>query len=651
MENINKDDDNLQVPNTTNTNNRVDELVKYAEPNPLARANFYNNKPIIDQDPQESNLDSVGDTVKSLAIGAGSIAHSTLSWLNQHNIAPSAVPGIGPVLQAEYDQNQKENDTGSSNPIDDWFLKEQGEVDVNNPNPYIYYPGKFVGSMLAFALGGEALGAARGASLSYDAYKVSKLATNAVESIAQELTAKEIAEETAEGVIANSTSVKIAIDTPKDGMVRTIANQNLAGLPIAGGGSLHFDKHGQVSADVPEFIENTALNGLMSGLFAGVGKTYSTLALKRSQVTSAGSKARELAEETRSKKEDNIIKPPQNTPIEDTEHYDEAEKIVKDNISNAVGNKELIEATFSDDQKKQIINDVLGKKRVSGETYSDIKLSNEASVDYHKIMTDSSLSDISKTKVIRALLSKHGILHQDKNISLDRVTDVEPLKIQMKQIDGFYKESGQRKVLLTDEYRELPFNEKADVLAKSLFKTNPYPNTGAIKYLEKHGYYIDKPYENGSKILHDYPNWYMQHKSGVEDPKLLKELDSMVASGSKHGRYLKGLLEASHKDHVDGHRQGLFKSIRSTIDNHTNEEEANQVLNDYHNSEGMFGPQSFAEEEKKLTDHVMESLEDKKHKFYDDDAENIYYTKVLRKLEDNSKYAESYFLCMLKFMK
>tara|TARA_R110000737_G_scaffold277511_1_gene284234 strand:+ start:1331 stop:3283 length:1953 start_codon:yes stop_codon:yes gene_type:complete len=650
MENTNKDDNSLQDPNTPNANNRVDELVKYAEPNSLARANSYNNKPIIHQDPQASNLDSVGDTAKSLAIGAGSIANSTLAWVHQHNLDLSSLPG-GQVLQTLYNQNQgqKENDTGTSvfSHIDNFLGGEQAEVDADNPNPYIYYTGKIAGSMLAFALGGEALGAAKGVSLAYNAAKGTKLATNAVESIAPELTAKE----TAEGIIANSKSVQSAIYNTKDGMARQAIYQNIVGLPIAFGSSLHFDKHGQVSADVPEFLMNTALNGVMSGIFAGVGKTYSTLALKRSQVTSAGSKARELAEETRSKTEVNTVKPLQNTPIEDTKHYTEAEKIVNDNVSNAVGNEKLIEATFSDDQKKQIINDVLGKKRISGETYSDIKLSKKASVDYHKIMTDSSLSDISKTKVIRALLSKHGILHQDKNISLDRVTDVEPLKIQMKQIDRFYKESGQRKVLLTDEYRKLPFNEKADILAKSLFKTNPYANTGAIKYLEKHGYYIDKPYENGSKILHDYPNWYMQHKSGVEDPKLLKELDSMVASGSKHGIYLKGLLEASHKDHVDGHRQGLFKSIRSTIDNHTNEEEANQVLNDYHNSEGMFGHQSFAEEEKKLTDHVMEELEKDKPKFYDDDAENIYYTKVLRKLEDNSKYAESYFLCMLNFMK
>jgi len=612
MEDINKIN-NISTFDTPDEN-KVNTGLKQLEPNPLVRQSQLPEQTTY-QGTQTGVGRSIYDAAKLDVVSGAQDIYNVGAWASQHILG-------------------NEPDHGGFNFGDKMELSKLN-IASEHPNNLVMFGSNLIGMTAAAIILPEALGAARVAA-------ASRIASGVGETVAS-TTAKEVAETS----LLNKIDISKAISNPKGGLIRRLTTYSVPFLPFEVGSNINYDKQGKANIDTLGFLKDTAINTIPFGIGEGIGAIYRSTVMAESQVTSAGLKATELSD--RFKKEDSL-KTTERTPgtiEQDNINHDlRANETVENNKSNAVGNEELIDATFTKAQKEQIINNTLKPTIKTGKIHSDIRLSDDAIVEYNRIIT-SGLDDISKRKLTQAILSKYGVLHNSRTVSLADPTAQAELSTDINQLNKYYKESGARKVLLTDEYRKLPVNKQADKLAKGLFKTQSYLNSGAIKEVEKKGFYIDEPYKGGSEITHNYPNWYMETKRGTEDANLLKELDSMVASGSKHGAYLKSLQEASHKKYTDDYRKGLFNDIEDTMDNHMGMHESNQLLNDYRDGKGMFGARDFTENEKELSDMVMKSIESNEHKFYDDADQNVYFTKIIKKIRDNADAAESYFTCMI----
>ena len=448
-----------------------------------------------------------------------------------------------------------------------------------------------------------------------------------------------------EANILNEANIAKAVTSPSQGLIRRFASYSVPLLPFETGANITFNSKGEAHMDTVGFLKDTALNTIPFGVMEGVGALYRSTVSAGSEVTKSMDRINQIHKDNPNM--DRKASPLKtDTPLHTIR--EESQPFLNEESQNASTPDELIDSSFTEEEHKQIIDNVLNKnnKQSPASLYADIRLTNEANIEYHNALTNY-LDNTSKRKLTQAILSKHGVIHNGKIVSLaDPVSQAE-LSTNIKELRTFFDKSGQRKVLLTEAYRNLPYNQKADELVKKLFKTHSYLNTGAKKLIDKEDAFIGEPVKGGSQIVHDYPLWYMEIKRGTEDLQSLKELNAMYDSGSKHGAFLKSLQDAGDKKWTDDYRKGLYNNIDDTIDNHMSLKDAESLIDDYKNNRGIFANKEFTEQESALHDEVMNSIKNDEHKFFDDNDQNVYFTKVLKKMQANKEASEAYFACLL----
>lgn len=448
-----------------------------------------------------------------------------------------------------------------------------------------------------------------------------------------------------EASIINEANVTKAVTSPSQGLIRRFASYSGTMLPFETGANISFDSEGKAHMDTTGVLKDTALNTIAFGVFEGVGSLFRSTVSSGSEVTKSTDKINQMHKDNpEMQKKTSPLKT--DMPLHNIR--EESQPFLNEEAQKATTPNELIDSAFTKEEHQQIIDNTLhsNKRQSPTSLHSDIRLSNEANVEYHNALT-SFLDNTSKRKLTQAILSKYGVIHNGKRVSLADPVSQAHLSTNMKELRTFFDKSGQRKVALTEAYRNLPHNKKADELVKKLFKTHSYLNTGSKKLIDKEGFFIGEPIQGGSQIVHDYPLWYIESKRGVEDAQSLKELNAMYDSGSKHAAFLKSLQDASDKKWTDDYRKGLYNNIDDTIDNHMSLEDAESLIHDYKNNQGIFGHKEFTEQESALHDEVMEAIKKDENKFFDDNDQNVYFTKVLKKMQANKEATEAYITCLI----
>lgn len=470
------------------------------------------------------------------------------------------------------------------------------------------------------------------------------------------------------------------ISNPKHGIVRRFATYGALTTPFSYLDNVHFNSKGETYENLKGFGEETALNTAIFGSLEGVTALHRILTTHNSQVSQIGSKEKEVYDNLKKEttpnenstmpktykenevpeaiekdvvqnniKENHEILLDSNTTdtIPEKDHVmDKAEKIVKDNVNNSSTNKELINASFTEDQIKKINNDVLNPRINLAESKFDFDLKDQTSLDLQKVMSDRALTKVQKRQLSRALLARDGVLYNDKNVSLSDPLIASDISINMAKVKDYNNLSGSRKVLYTDEFLKQPYSKVNDYLATKLFRKNTYRNTASINKINNDGEYIAQPYKGGSKITHNYPKWWLEADNNSNDIKALNLLNSEVAKGNKGALYLHALQEEGHKKDVYYHTEALFKHIDDSIKDPMEKQDSLRLLDNYKNNEGMFKERYFTDEEKKMSKDLLDTININIEKFSDIDNKE-YFTKIIKKLRDNKIATEKYIICML----
>lgn len=616
-----KQDNNL-IGGYDKTN--FDEVQRNLEPNPLQRQ-LDVPQPTYYGGTKTGLLGSVGGGIKSGLASASQDIYNDVKWVGQH------------VFGSEPDE--------SGFNFGDRMELAKMNVASTHPNEAVMFGTQFLG-MAGLAVASAPITEGIAGAVGIER-AIASTASTIGKVLGERVSAGEVAINlVADSNILNETNEIKNIASSSQGLIRRFASYSVPLLPFETGANITFNSKGEAHMDTVGFLADTALNSIPFGVVEGVGALYRSTVSAGSEVTKSMDKINQIHKDNpQMKKKVSPLKT--DTPLHTIR--EESQPFLNEEVINASNTNDLIDSAFTKEEHQQIIDNAskngMVKKLSPTTMHADIKLTNEGAKDYNDVMT-SFVDSTTKKKLARAVLSKHGVIHNGKIASLDDPVSQAELSTNIKELRTFFKKTGERKVAITEAYRKLPYNQKADKLAKKLFYTNSFANTGSKRLLEREGVYLDKPYVGGSEILHHYPIWYLEGKQGVDDIQSLQELNDMK---NKHGAFLRSLKDASDK-RKDDYRKSLYNSIDDTIDNHISYENASTILDDYKNSTGEFGHKDFSEHEQYLHDEVVKAIESDKEKFFDDSVDNKYFTKILKKLHNDKIATEKYISCMLNFI-
>ena len=435
-----------------------------------------------------------------------------------------------------------------------------------------------------------------------------------------------------------------AEDGAESGAVRGIARRlgayQTITTPFTVGDNVYYDSKGHASLDTGKFFSQSGVNLAMFGAFEGAGAAYRRITLTKGgeQATAAN----ELASLTPEKPESEEAVAPFKTDTLDTVRPESQPAPLPEKSQQAKSVKELIESSLTEKQKRQILSDVTNTTLEDKELETDLRLTDEGVIDYNRYVTPA-ITGTARRKLIQAILSKHGVLLKGEKKHMDDALAVADVSSIAKNMRTYWKMSGVRKVLLTSEYEKARAQVKntatLDRLDRELFTTMEYRNQGSLKNPNARDEFLSQ-----SARAHESPLWYRQLKSGEENTKAQIELKAMASKGSRPAKLLQGLLEESNLKKHDGYRMHLLDSLDDVIENHLPPEEADRILEDARNQEGIFSTSALDEEIENMTKGL---LEQKGVRFLDENPQNVFFTKTIKKLQDNVKAAEAYVSCLL----
>lgn len=601
-----------------------DAVQRKLEPNPLQRQ-LDTPQPTYYGGTRSGFFGSVGGGIKSGLVSASQDIYNDVKWAGQH------------VFGSEPDE--------SGFNFGDRMELAKMNVASTHPSEEVMFGTQFLG-MAVLAVATTPIIDAIATATSVEGAIASTAST-----IGKVLGDRASVGTVASNLITDSTIINKAnkirdISSSSQGLIRRFSSYSASLLPFETGANINFNSKGEAHIDTTGFLADTAVNTIPFGVMEGVGALYRSTVSAGSEVTKSMDKINQIYKDN-PQMEKKVSPLKTDTPLDTVR--EESQPFLNEKVSNASTINNLIDSAFTKEEYKQIINNASKNGlvgRISPTTmHADIRLTKEGAESYNDVMT-SFIDSTTKKKLARAILSKYGVIHEGKVVDLETPSVQASISTKIKELRTFFDKSGQRKVAITDEYRKLPYNLKADTLAKKLFYTNSYANTGSKRLLEKEGVYLDNSYEGGSQILHHYPIWHFEAKQGIDDLESLEELSNMK---NKHGAFLRSLLDASDK-RQDEYRKGLYNNIDDTIDNSLSYEDASTILDNYQNNTGEFSDRDFSEHEKYLHDEVVKAIESDKEKFFDDSVDNKYFTKILKKLHNDKIATKKYISCMLNFI-
>ena len=591
---------------------------------------------------------SIYDALKGSVVGAAESIYNTGKWIGQSTplnpLTHNALFG-----NAIYQGNE---DQGGFNFNDNIDLAKMN-IAADHPSQGIMTATN-IASMVGLAaipFAGETLIAKLGISA---AGKATAITAEAGASAAGEAAA--ITSEA--GTVAASKSAASALDTldgstffeafdpgavksgAVKGLARRFATFSIPMLPFEIGSNISYDKNGHANIDTAGFLKETALNSLAFGVFEGAGAAYRVTTAAKTQVARAGSKTEELmADIPVEDHKIDVLKT--DSPINSVRK--ESQPVLNEEANKAETTEKFIEDSFTEKQKNQIKKDALSPKITTNKVESDIRLTDEGAVEYNKYLS-SDITGIAKRKLNQALLSKHGIVLNGNHSSLNDASTVLELSNIMKKTRTYWKESGARKVFLTEQYNKLDHDPEVNEIAKKLFRGMPYVNEGSkrLKAIESSDF---SGGEGGLEF--DHPIWYLQLKGGELDSIASRKLLKLANSGSKHARFLKALEEESSLKKVDQRRMGLFNDIDDAIDNHMSLEQAESVIKDAYERKGVFAQAEFDVALDKMTEDMIKNIDKVDPRFFDDEAQNLFFTKAIHKMQKNENATMAYVGCLL----
>ena len=414
------------------------------------------------------------------------------------------------------------------------------------------------------------------------------------------------------------------------GMIRNFGEHGGAvGQVMATSDSISIDKNGKATYNIPDLVYGSAFNMAAFGAFEGLPPLYRTVFTKDSQVAKAGEKTKELLEDKQIEPSvdvhNDIGKP-------DTIR-EESQPVLNEKAESSQTEEELINNSFTEKQQKQIIKDAIKPNIKPNQVISDdIRVHDETAAELNNLMNNYYRGD-QKRLISQALLSKNGILLNNQTISLNDAEAVARLTPTMRQVRTYWKESGKRKVLLTKHYNDLMkdnlVSNNVKSIEKELFKNQVYVNTG-------------------TKFNRDVSIFYKQLKPGNTDAKATAELYKLANEGDESARVLLALKKESELKKIDQNRMSIFNQIDDAINNHMKLEDAEQVLDDARNSNGIFGSSTYDIDD--ISNTMIDMIADGKDVekgFYEEGEQSVYFTQAIKKLQAEPKLAYDYVSCLL----